>query len=299
MAKAKPKTPAPSSSLLAEAVYIDPMTDFGFKKLFLNKELLIAFLNDILAADIRDITYQPTEGLGEYRYERTAVFDLLCTVGDESFIIVEMQIGQQTFFRDRVLFYASHVIRKQAPKRKYWDFNLKAVYVVSILDFTVFRDRESEHEVIEKAGLYRERTRTPFSDKLRFVFIELPKFKKTPAELQTNTDTWLYLLKHTFTLKSPPPEIRGRIFKRFFEIAQINKLTHTEMETFEKSLKKNFYLRDMVQAARIEERIEGRKQFAIKLLLKDIPIDEIIYLTDLTRSQILELQKHFLQPQAE
>jgi hypothetical protein len=68
-------------------MYINPLTDFGFKKLFLNKELMIAFLNDVIGTDIKDIQYQPTEGLGEYKEERIAVFDLLCI--PSAFIILD------------------------------------------------------------------------------------------------------------------------------------------------------------------------------------------------------------------
>jgi predicted transposase/invertase (TIGR01784 family) len=260
---------------------------------------LITFLNDVIGTNIKDIKYQPTEGLGDYKDELTALFDILSTTENDEYFIVEMQLGQQTFFRDRVLFYASHVVRKQAPRRKYWDYNLKAVYVVSVLDFVIFADEESKNEVIERVCLYRERTGKQFSDKLKMIFIELPKFTKAASELQSNTDTWLFLLKHTFALKSCPPEITGEIFKQFLKIAEVKRLTPKEMETFEKSLKKNFYLRDIAKCARMEGkkegrmegRMEGSKQFATKLLMRNTPIDEVTYLTELSKEQIQELLK--------
>ena len=33
---------------IVPSVYINPLTDFGFKKIFLNKDLMIAFLNDVV-----------------------------------------------------------------------------------------------------------------------------------------------------------------------------------------------------------------------------------------------------------
>ena len=97
-----------------QSVYINPLTDFGFKKLFLKEELMIAFLNDIVKKEIKDIQYQPTEGLGLHAGERKVIFDILCTTHDDEHFIVEMQLGEHANFRDRILFYASHVIRKQA-----------------------------------------------------------------------------------------------------------------------------------------------------------------------------------------
>jgi hypothetical protein len=72
---AMPKTKKAENELVP-SMYINPLTDFGFKKLFLNKDLLIAFLNDIVGTNIKDIQYQPTESLGDQFQERTAVFDL-------------------------------------------------------------------------------------------------------------------------------------------------------------------------------------------------------------------------------
>ena len=59
--------------------YINPYTDFGFKRLFgteMNKDLLISFLNSILGIDdnpIRDVKYLNSERLGEGIGDRKSV----------------------------------------------------------------------------------------------------------------------------------------------------------------------------------------------------------------------------------
>jgi len=271
------------------SVYINPLTDFGFKKLFLNKDLLIAFLNDVVGTNIKDIQYQPTESLGEQADERTAIFDLLCTTETGEYFIVEMQLGTQVYFRDRALFYASHVIRKQAPRKKYWNYNLNAVYVVSILDFITFTEEATNNEVIERVYLYREKARKRYSDKLNLVFVELPKFNKQVTELKNNTETWLFLLKYTFELNACPPEITGKIFRRFLELAEVKQLTPTEMEIYKKSLKNNRFIRNMTNSVRADE----RRQIAIKLLQRKTPIEDVVSLTELTTEQVQELLKEF------
>ncbi|MDR0814982.1 MAG: Rpn family recombination-promoting nuclease/putative transposase [Bacteroidales bacterium] len=271
--------------------YLDPLTDFGFKKIFLNKELLIAFLNDLLCVHIKDIQYQPTEGLGDRAEYRRVIFDLFCTTESGEYFIVEMQVGRQTFFADRALFYASHAIRKQAPRKKYWNYELKAVYVVAILDFITFKEESVKNTVIEQVYLYREHGGKQFSDKLNLIFIELPKFTKQANELQTNTDKWLYLLKHLSTLESPP-YIEGNIFKRFLEVAQVRNLTPTEMETYTRTLKRDYGVRDIVSYAKRETRDEERIQFAVKLLKRKTPVAEIVELTELTTAQIQDMLKN-------
>ena len=62
--------------------YIDPLTDWGFKRLFgteANKEILSGFL-EVLFPDkvIRDIRYLNPEQLGLTREDRKSVFDVCC-----------------------------------------------------------------------------------------------------------------------------------------------------------------------------------------------------------------------------
>ncbi|MBN8682514.1 MAG: PD-(D/E)XK nuclease family transposase [Chitinophagales bacterium] len=61
--------------------YINPFTDFGFKKLFgtePNKDLLIDFLNQVLPEkhQIHDLTYARTEHLGNSEADRKAVLEM-------------------------------------------------------------------------------------------------------------------------------------------------------------------------------------------------------------------------------
>ena len=119
--------------------YVNPYTDFGFKKLFgteMNKELLISFINSLLSGkeQIRDLTYLNTENLGISEADRKAVFDVYCETDSGEKILVEMQRGQQLFFKERSLYYASFPIQQQG-KRGDWDYQLKAVYVIAILNF--------------------------------------------------------------------------------------------------------------------------------------------------------------------
>ena len=121
--------------------YINPFTDYGFKKLFgeeINKDLLLDFLNELLKEEqgvIKNITYLKTEHLGASEVDRKAIFDLYCENEKGEKFIVELQKTKQNFFKDRTLYYSTFPIREQA-KRTDWDYELKAVYTIAILDFT-------------------------------------------------------------------------------------------------------------------------------------------------------------------
>ncbi len=126
--------------------YINPYTDFGFKKLFgteLNKDLLISFLNALFNDEkriIQDVQYLNAEQLGDGYGDRRAVFDVYCITEDGSRFIVEMQKAEQEYFKDRSIYYATAPIREQAPKGK-WDYHLEGVYTIGVLNF-VFPNNE-------------------------------------------------------------------------------------------------------------------------------------------------------------
>ena len=149
--------------------YVNPYTDFGFKLLFgtaMNKELLISFLNALLFKEevIKDVTYLNAEHLGTQEYDRRAVFDVYCENEKGEKFLVEMQRGEQQFFKDRSVFYSTFPIREQA-KRGEWDYELKAVYVVGILNFSFDNsDEEYFHHEVKLVDLY---THKVFYDKLR------------------------------------------------------------------------------------------------------------------------------------
>ncbi|TGX81389.1 Rpn family recombination-promoting nuclease/putative transposase [Palleniella muris] len=221
-----------------EAKYINPYTDFGFKFLFgteCNKEFLIEFLNALLPMDqkIQDITYLNPEQLGDTAAERKSVFDVYCHCDDGSYVIVEMQRAPQVFFKDRCVYYSSFPIRHQGKKSQ-WDYKLSAVYTVGVLDFKFDDDEEYYHHEVQ---LVDKATGEVFYDKLTYVFLEMPKFKKEINECETIMDKWLFVLKNMARLLDRPIELQERVFERLFRTAEIAKMSHEELFSYEESLK--------------------------------------------------------------
>lgn len=219
--------------------YINPYTDFGFKMLFgteMNKELLISFINSLLSGKevIRDLTYLNTEHLGTSAADRRAVFDVYCENERGEKILIEMQRGEQQFFKDRSLYYATFPIREQGEKGE-WDYRLKAVYVIGILNFKF--DSEDDNYFHHEVQLMGVCTKQVFYDKLTFIYLEMPKFNKSEDELVTMFDKWLFVLRNLSRLMARPAALQDRIFTRLFEAAEIAKFTKEQYEAYEESLK--------------------------------------------------------------
>ena len=220
--------------------YINPYTDFGFKKLFgsePNKDLLIAFLNALLHGkeEIKTISYLNTEHFGTSESDRKAVFDVYCTNEKGEIVLVEMQRGEQQFFKDRSIYYSSFSIQEQGRKGIAWQYQLKAVYVISILNFT-FKEPIIE-DYLTEVKLLDIKSKEIFYDKLTFIYIEMPKFNKSEEEIETLLDKWLFILRNLSSLFDRPIALQGRIFSRLFEEAEIAKYAPIERAAYEDSLK--------------------------------------------------------------
>jgi len=242
--------------------YINPLTDFGFKRLFgtePNKKLLIDFLNVILPIQhrVKDLTYRNNENLGNTPLDRKAVFDLYCESEKGEKFIVEMQKAKHNYFKDRSIYYASFPIQEQAQKGD-WNYKLEPVYTIGILDFVFDEDRNNDNffHIVE----LKDQDCQVFYEKLKFIYLELPKFNKTIDQLNNHFDKWLFLLKHLPDLEEPPIPLQENVFMQLFEVAQIAKFSQTEREAYENSLK---YYRDMnsvIETAREEGIQEGKAQ---------------------------------------
>jgi predicted transposase/invertase (TIGR01784 family) len=246
--------------------YINPFTDFGFKKLFgtePNKDLLIDFLNEVILPDqrkITDLTYKKNDQLGATEFDRKAIFDLYCIGENDERFIVEMQKAKQNYFKDRTVFYATFPIQEQAQKGD-WDYKLSEIFTVGILDF-VFSDEEQNNiqeakEVRHVVNLKDQKCRV-FYDKLTFIYLEMPHFTKTEDELETTYDKWLYVLKNLATLPNRPIKLQEKIFQRLFETAEIAKFSHEEKQQYEDSLKSYRDLKNVIDTSYGEGKIDGK-----------------------------------------
>lgn len=294
--------------------YINPYTDFGFKKLFgteLNKELLISFLSAILpdGQTVKDVTYLNSEQLGTREMDRRAVFDVYCENEQGEKFLVEMQKGEQQFFKDRSLYYTTFPIREQATKGREWNYELKSVYTVGILNFTFDNDKNSDNYFHHEVRLVDMHTKEVFYDKLTLIYLEMPKFNKEENELVTMFDKWMFVLRNLSRLMERPVALQERVFNRLFEAAEIARFDKKELIEYEDSLK-NFRdwfsvvqtaenkglaegiakgLAEGIAKGRAEGRVEEQQEIARVLKKKNIPTEIIMESTKLTADEIAKL----------
>jgi predicted transposase/invertase (TIGR01784 family) len=279
--------------------YINPLTDFGFKKLFgeeVNKDLLIDFLNELLPEKhrIKDLSYQQNEQLPSSEYDRKAIFDLYCESETGERFIVELQRAKQNFFKERSVYYASFPIQQQAIRGD-WDFSLQAVYTVGILDF-IFEEDKHQAQYLHTVQLKNQNNKV-FYDKLTFIYIELPKFAKTVELLQTKIEKWIFIFRHLAQLQERPLALQERVFQKLFAAAEIAKYSKDDRQRYEESLKHYRDLKNVVDTAfdegKIEGKIEGKVErnyeIAREMKAEGEPTEKIMRYTGLSAEEIEQL----------
>ena len=241
------------------------LTDFGFKRIFgtdPNKELLINFLNSLFDGEevIKDVKYLNSENVGDVYTELKAIFDVYCENEQGEKFIVEMQNAYQTYFKDRSLFYSTFPIREQAPKGSDWNFCLKKVYVVALLNYKMSDEAFDSTDTIHTIALMDTKTNKVFNAKLMFKYVEVGRFDKTDEELTSLSDKWMYVLKNLSRLDNRPSSLREKIFTKLFDAAAIARFSPNELREYEDSLKAYRDIKNSLDTAKEEGRAEGREE---------------------------------------
>jgi len=266
------------------AKYINPYTDFGFKKLFGeggNKDVLIDFLNQLLPAhhQIANLNFRNVENLADLSAERKAIFDIHCKAVSGERFIVEMQKAKVKYFKDRSLFYVTFPIREQAQTGE-WNFRLEPIYFVAILDFEY--DEAEERRKFRRDVALKDQDGDVFFDKLHFKFLQMPLFNKKENELETKFDKWCYFLKNLESFDHIPNILNEPIFQKAFGTAALASLSAEQRDRYEQSL---IQYRDLKSA--LETAVEEREiEIAITAIRKGLDNEFISELTGLTVEQI-------------
>lgn len=250
--------------------FIDPKIDFAFKKIFGSsdsKDILINFLNAILyeaqplIEDLEIIDSQPenpTLGVQETR------LDVKATINGDRIALVEIQLINVPSFGNRVLYNAAKSYSQQLTGKDRYE-RLKTVISLKIADFEMF---ENQPEFMSRFVFQEKEQQFECPDTaIELVFIELPKFSKELAALETTADKWIYFIQNTSALETVPetlsavPEIQ-----KAFIIAREDNFTQEELKELQKQ---ELWIQDQQIAIEIA-REQVTKTAQLSLILRQL-----------------------------
>ena len=156
-----------------------------------------------------------------------------------------------------------------------------------------FALKDAPHKLRTDIVLADRETHETFSDKMRFIFIELPSFKKTEEECETDFERWIYVLKNMETLSRLPFKARKAVFEKLEQIVDIAALSKEERMRYDESIKVYRDHLATIAYAKTEGRAEGRAEginiVAKQMKEKGMDLASIADITGLSIDTIGEL----------
>ena len=196
-----------------EQKYADLLNDEVFKLVFgreSTKDVMIEFLNQVIPdRKIVDLEFIDKEMHPVERDAKGVVYDMFCKTDSGARIIVEVQRRKQPFYPERAIYYSTFQIQRQVEAGAN-TYNFLPVYVVNILDFKIDKD-DDNREIKTVYRLYEENSHRLLTDRVTFIFIELPRFQKSIDELDGNILEGMYFcLKNMANLTERPKVLTQR-----------------------------------------------------------------------------------------
>ena len=212
--------------------FLDVKTDFAFKKVFgseESKDILIDFLNSVIPFEnkrlIKSLVIVDPYNIPMLKGMKDTFVDVKAQLDNGSEVIIEMQVLNHEGFEKRVLYNAAKKYSAQLKKGD--DFHrLNPVIALTITDFNLFPDQD---DVISQFKLLEKKKFIEYSDDIELIFIELPKFDKTEAELNSIQDKWIYFIKNAGQLDCVPSNVSKEQIHAF-EIANEANFTEQELD---------------------------------------------------------------------
>lgn len=281
--------------------FINPKTDFAFKKIFgstESKDILISFLNALIynaEAVIEDLEIIDPYLSPRIQGLKDSYLDVKAKLNDGSIVIIEMQVLNVESFGKRVLYNAAKTYSLQLESGQGYRF-LKPVIALTITDFIMF---EESQRLISRFVFKEESENFKYKgNEIDLIFIELPKFNKELEQLESLTDKWIYFLKSAMVLESVPENMENiPAIQRAFQIANQANLSREELEEQEK---KEMFIQDQQGMILLAEREglergleQGRKAKAIEIarqLLNVLDDETISQTTGLSIEEIQNLR---------
>ena len=283
-------------------VGIDPKVDYAFKHL-LGKEATRPILIDVIdkvldfgpGHQIRDIDllnpFNPKEAFDD----KLSILDIKARDQAGRQFNVEMQMLASPYYEKRILYYWAKLHQQQLHEGEDY-LELKPTISISFLDHVLFPQTAEYHL---RFRLLEESLHFPFSPDIEFHFLELPKFKKSPAELASGLDIWLYFLRHAemMEVETLPAPLHQPLVLRAMEELKMLSQTDLERERYEARRKAQLDYNTGMNWARMQGEKIGVIHLSQRLLnqaetpteqLAALSLDELSQLADEMHASLLK-----------
>ena len=248
--------------------YINPKTDFAFKKIFGSpgsEGILRSFLNALLYEGedrIASLVIVDPYSIPRLEGMKDTYLDVRAVLRDGQHVIIEMQVLNVPGMEKRVLYNAAKEYSNQLAQGQDYGL-LNPVIALTLTDFIMFP--ELGDQVITRFSLREKASLIAYPEgDVELVFAELPKFKRKLENLRGLTDQWLYFVDCAAALTQVPERLSAVTeIEDAFHIAEAARLTPEEDHRLEL---KNRWIADTKMFLNMKEAAEAKAEEAQQAL---------------------------------
>ena len=252
-----------------------------------NEEFLIDFLNGLLKKDIKSIEIREEVNLERLsREEKGGRLDLQAKLEDGTIISIEMQLRNEYNIEERTTLYSGKVMSRETERGTDYD-DIKQVIMINILGFNFL---DVDDYISETAIVLDKHREYEVLTGIKWYFIELPKFRRQNPDMNEKINQWLaFIDDYDREMVKVAEEKNEKLKKARIEM---NYLTG-EAETRRLAELREKWEMDRVSAinhATRKGKKENSMEIAKKLFKLNMPLEQIIEITELTKEEIENLK---------
>ena len=289
-----------AKSTVVPGRYVDLTLDAGFKAVFAdrsNKELLIGLLNVLLPpeARVKDIVeYLDRETGPDFLDGKSTRMDLVCRGEDSRTFIVEMQREPENAFFERCMYYGAGVYHTGLLSRETYKDDLKAVYIVGILNYSLSHEDVNLWDTDNIVSCYRfteSRTGEVAPDTILCIFAELERFTKSAAECRDDRDALFWLFRHSGVMEELPEELsHSRLAEGVTDACEIASFSADKRILYEKDMITELDLALQYDYAREQGEARGKAEeksaIARRMLEDGVPAETVAKYSGLSAEEV-------------
>jgi len=248
--------------------FLDVKTDYAFKKVFgsaQSKAILLDFLNALLNFDgerITDLTIVDPYQIPLVEGMKDSFVDVKAVHSNRTHVLIEMQVLNYPGLEKRVLYNAAKTYSTQLVRGDKYETLEPIIALTITAEFNMFDDLPAYQSCWH---VREQNTGRLYNRDIELIFIELPKFTKTEAELETISEKWIYFIKNAGSLDMIPEHLSEPPLVEAFNIANTAGMTPAELdeqqnrEHFIHVVRYNMQRAEMAQAEVEKARAEVEK----------------------------------------
>ena len=270
--------------------YLSPKADLTFKLVFAeHKDLMMSLLNALLPlaenAPITSIEYETPEMVPERDGGKNSVVDVRCNDALGRQFLVEMQMNWDDEFKKRVIMNASKAVLKQVGKAEMFTL-IQPVFSLNLLNDNMKGDVSDEfyHDYAILNVDHPERS----LDYLRFVFVELPKFKPRNIMEKKMAVLWLRFLTeiNEDTQEAPAELLENEDIRKALSIVEKSAMSEAQLYAYERFWDEVNRSHVLKESSFKEGRAVERLANARSLIKNGVPLDLVAKSLSLTEDEL-------------